>query len=170
MPKVEFDVLPDDARLWVFPVTSPLAADDEARLLAGVDAFVDQWKAHGVPLRAGRAWREGRFLLVAVDPHSEPPSGCSIDALLRELKGFEAEVGVTLTDHASVFYRDGGGRIQAVTRAAFRALARDGAVTPDTAVFDTTLTRVDQLRAGALEAPARETWHGRAFFRETARH
>jgi hypothetical protein len=32
-------------------------------------------------------------------------------------------------------------------------------------VFDTTLVKVGQLRGGGLEAPASETWHGRAFFR-----
>lgn len=166
MPEVPFDQLPDDARLWVFPLASTLEPADEKRLRAEIDRFLAQWKAHGIPLRAGRDWVEGRFLLVAVDPNTEPPSGCSIDALLRLLKHFEDETGVTLTDHGAVFYRDRDGAVRSVSRRALRELARAGEFGPDVPVFDTTLTSVGALRAGRLEVPAREAWHGRAFFRD----
>jgi hypothetical protein len=40
-------------------------------------------------------------------------------------------------------------------------------VTPSTPVFDNTITTVGELREGAWERPAAESWHGRAFFRGT---
>jgi hypothetical protein len=72
-------------------------------------------------------------------------------------------MGASFIDHAPVWYRDGD-EIRAVSRADFRALAADATVSPRTHVFDTSLTRVGQLRLGGLERPAAETWHGRAFF------
>ena len=53
-----------------------------------------------------------------------------------------------------------------MTRGEFKALASEGVVGPGTAVFDTSLTKIGDFRSGALERPAEETWHGKAFFKE----
>jgi hypothetical protein len=163
MPRVNFETLPDEARVWVFAAERPLDAPDADRLLGTVDAFLHGWKAHGAPLTCARDWRYDRFLLVAVDERTAPPSGCSIDALVRSLKGLEAELGIALLDNTPVWYRHGD-ELRRVDRATFRALARAGEVGPDTVVFDNTLTRMAQLRGGGWERAARESWHGRAFF------
>ena len=168
MPRVPFDALPGHGRLWVFPANRTLT-DVEARVcLEVVDEFLASWAAHGVPLKSGRELREGRFLLVGVDVDAGAPSGCSIDALVNRLRDFGGELGVTLIDHAPVSFRDAT-EIRTLSRAEFRALAADGGIGPDVPVFDTSLTRVEQARAGALERPATETWHGQAFFKDRVR-
>jgi hypothetical protein len=165
MPQIAFDALPGDARLWVFAADAPLDSARQRDLLARVDAFLASWNAHGHPLTAGRDLRDGRVLLVAVDERSAPPSGCSIDAMVRVLKDFETEAGVTLTDHARVIWRDSDGDLRTADRPTFARLAREAEVELDTPVLDTTLTRVSELRDGALEVPARSAWHKRAFWR-----
>jgi hypothetical protein len=168
MPRIPFDRLPDDARLWVFGAARPLDASEKSELLAAVDGFLADWRAHGAPLTCARELAEDRFLMVGVDEASVPPSGCSIDAMVNVLGGLEEKLGLPLVGHGAVFYRAPSGEVSRADRAAFRRLAEEGSVTPETAVFDTTLTRVGRLRDGGWERPARETWHGRAFFR-TAR-
>ena len=163
MPRVDFDVLPDRGRMWVFPATQTLSSAQSDAFLQEVDSFLDAWAAHGVPLRCGRELRDDRFLVIGVDVDAEAPSGCSIDALVNRLRGLGSELGVSLIDHAPVWYRDGD-EIRTATRGEFRALAESGAVGPETHVFDTSLTTIGSLRAGGLEQPAAETWHGRAFF------
>ena len=165
MPRIAFDQLPDHGRLWVFPVSRKLEPAEAERLLAEVDAFLDGWAAHGQPLQSARELLHGQFLAVGVDVDAESPSGCSIDALVRRLQGLAGDLGISLHDQTSVRYRDGG-NVRTVSRADFRAMVERGALGPDVRVFDTTLVKVEQLRAGGLEAPASETWHGRAFFRE----
>jgi hypothetical protein len=167
MPRIEFTDLPDHGRLWVFPVSRSLTDAEQAACLDVVDAFLDQWAAHGQPLRSGRELREGRFLLVGVDEDAEAPSGCSIDALMGSLRKLGAEMDATFIDHGPVWFRDGD-EIRALSRADFRALAAAGEVTRDTRVFDSSLTRIAQARAGELEKAAAESWHGRAFFQERA--
>ena len=167
MPTIPFESMPDRGRLWVFAAQRDLEGAEERRLLDAVDGFLADWKAHGHPLTNARDWREGRFLFVAVDPETEPPSGCSIDAMVKVLKRAEEVLGVGLTDHAPVHYRDGGD-VRTVGRAEFKRMAREGDVGPDTTVFDTTITSVGALREGKWERPARESWHGRAFFGERA--
>lgn len=164
MPRIDFHALPDDARLWVFAADRPLADGVRSELLSRVDAFLDEWNAHGHPLTAGRDWRLDRFLLVAADEASAPPSGCSIDALHRILKAFEAERGAGLTDHVDVLYRGADGAVLRASRPEFARLAREGSVDLDTPVFDTTLTRKGDLAEG-FEVPAGRAWHRRAFWR-----
>ncbi len=164
MPRVPFPDLPGHGRLWVFPLSRELTDAERGRCVEVVDRFLEQWAAHGHPLRSGRELREGRFFLVGVDVDAEAPSGCSIDALTGHLRALGAELGATFIDHSPVWYRDGE-KVRTASRAEFRALAEAGGVGPDTRVFDTSLTRVAQVRDGELERPAAETWHGRVFFR-----
>lgn len=163
MPRVPFDALPDHARVWIFAAERPLGADDQAALLADVDAFLDQWAAHGAPLQAGRDLRYDRFLLVAVDERAAGVSGCSVDALTRQLREHERRLGMALLDNAPVHYR-AGETVERVSRAGFAELAASGAVTPDVVVFNNTVPDLGDVRAGRWEVPARQSWHNRSFF------
>lgn len=164
MPQTNFDQLPDDSRLWVFPVQEPLDPTEQDALSAAVSGFLDGWAAHGTPLTGAFTWTADRFLLVAVDQASVPPSGCSIDSMVRVLKGMEATLGKGIVDHSRVYYRDESGQVRQADRASFKAAARQGEVSSDTLVFDTTITSLGALRSGKLEVPARSSWHGSVFF------
>ena len=168
MPRIPFDALPGHGRLWVFPANRTLTDIEARACLEAVDEFLASWAAHGVSLKSGRELREGRFLLVGVDVDAEAPSGCSIDALVNRLRDFGRELGATMIDHSPVWFRDGT-EIRTLSRAEFRTLAAAGGIGPDVPVFDTSLTRVEQARAGAFERPATESWHGQAFFKDRIR-
>jgi hypothetical protein len=164
MPRIPFDALPADSRLWAFPSSRQLSPEEEEEMLARVDAFLDGWAAHGTPLTAGREWKEGRFLFVAVDEATAPPSGCSIDSLARVLKDLGKAWRMSFLDHAPVWFRSGGGELRSASRIEFRALADAGEVDVETPVFDNTISRMDQLRKGEWEKAAGASWHRRAFF------
>lgn len=154
--------LPGDARLWVFGTDRALSPNEERHLLGRVDAFLEGWKAHGRPLSAGWAWRHGRFLLVGVDESVAPPTGCSVDALVRTLKEAEGELGVRLVEKNPVWYRDPvTGAILRVSRAEFREKGQRREVDAETVVFDPALTRMSELREGRWERPAGAGWHRR---------
>ena len=162
MPRVDFAQLPEHGRVWVFPASRGLEPTEVDRLLAEVDDFLDGWAAHGVPLRSARTLTDSQFLVVGVDEDAEAPSGCSIDALVNRLKELGSGLGVTLVEHGPVWYREGA-EVRTASRPEFRKLVAEGSVTADTPVFDTSLTRVAELRSRGLERAVRESWHGRAF-------
>jgi hypothetical protein len=162
MASVPFDRLPASARLWVFAAERPLDAGERAQVLDVVDDFLSNWKAHGAPLTSARDLRYDRFLLVGVDEASAGASGCSIDAMVHHLESLERKLGVALLDHGPVLFRQHEA-IARLPRPAFAELARRGDVSPDTIVFDNTVTRVADVREGRWERPARESWHARAF-------
>ena len=68
MSLVPFSDLPDNARVWVFGSDTPIPAPSRTRCSPRSTPYLDQWKAHGFPLRAAREWRENRFLVIGIDP------------------------------------------------------------------------------------------------------
>jgi hypothetical protein len=160
MPIVPIPQLPDDARAWVFGARDTLSADAEHTLLAEVDAFLADWRAHGVPLDCARDWRDGRFLCIAVDQRSAGASGCSIDGLFRTLRSLESALGTSLISGGLVFWRTADGVVESAARPHFAALAASGAVRADTPVFDPTIETLGAWRQ-QFERPAGASWHAR---------
>jgi hypothetical protein len=158
MPRVAFDALPDDARVWVFGAADALDGPKAERLLGAVDEFLAQWNAHGSPLQCARDWRDDRFLAIGVDQSTAGASGCSIDGLFRTLARLEPELGTTLLGGGRVYHRAADGRVIASSRKAFNELARAGRVGADTRVFDTSLTSASLWR-DEFERPLRDWWH-----------
>jgi len=157
MALVRFSELPDTARIWIFGSDKPLNGAVADSLLAEVDAYLDQWKAHGFPLRAARDWRENRFLVIGIDPTVEQASGCSIDGLFRALQTLQKTIGAQIVGGGRVFYREASGELKSVSRAEFSDLTAAGTLKNDTPVFDTSLTRLDEWKA-KFEQPLDRSW------------
>jgi hypothetical protein len=159
MPLVSFASLPDDARVWVFGSTEELSSDSEQTLLAAVDDYLSDWRAHGSPLTAARDWRDGRFLAVAIDQRSENASGCSLDAMFRVLQGLERQIGASLLGNARVYFRADDGSVQVTDRAGFASLAQEGSIGPETEVFDLSVPTAGEWR-NRFATRAADSWHG----------
>lgn len=153
MVQLSMDQLSDDARIWIFGISPALDKEKSSVLLEHVDRFLADWAAHGTPIASARELREGSFLVVGVDKSSET-SGCSIDRMFGTLRNLESLLGVTILDANRVFLRDARGDVAAVPRREFRS-----AGTPETIVFDVTAERLHEVRGGAWERRAAESWH-----------
>ena len=150
--RVPIDQLSNNAHIWIFGISPSLDAAASDVLLRQVDGFLDEWAAHGTPIRGARDLREGSFLIIAADENREK-SGCSIDRMFGTLRSLEQELGVQILDANRVFLRDDGS-VRAVPRGAFR-----NAASLETPVFDLTAEHLGQVRSGSWERPASESWH-----------
>jgi hypothetical protein len=150
--RVNIDQLSNDAHIWIFGISPALDAQKSAVLLRQVDAFLDEWAAHGTPIRGARDLREGSFLIIAADEHREK-SGCSIDRMFGTLRALERELNVQILDSNRVFLRESG-NVRAVPRGDFRAAANG-----DTPVFDVTAEKLGEVRTGSWERRAADSWH-----------
>lgn len=159
MSLVDFEELPDSARLWVFGSDRSPSPTETAHLLGRMESFLEEWTAHDRRLRAGFDWREHRFLLIGLDEGHGAASGCSIDALHAQLRELEEELGTTMLDGGRVWLEDSRGRIRSLERSVFERAAEDGEVGPETPVYDLTVDRVSDVREGRWHRPAAESWH-----------
>ncbi len=150
--RVNIDQLSDNAHIWIFGISPALDEAGQRTLLRDVDAFLDAWAAHNVPIRGARELREGSFLIIAADEKREK-SGCSIDRMFSTLRRLEGELGVSILDSTRVFVRENG-HVRAVGRADFGRIAD-----AETPVFDVTAEALGAVRTGAWERRAGDSWH-----------
>jgi len=150
--RVNIDQLGNDAYVWIFGISPSLDAQKSDALLRQVNAFLENWAAHGVPIPGAAEVREGSFLVVAADEQREK-SGCSIDRMFGTLKQLERDLGVAILDSNRIFFRDRD-EVRAIPRADFR-----NAATLETPVFDVLVERLGDVREGSWEKPAAESWH-----------
>ena len=158
MPLVAFAGLPDDARVWVFGSADELSPDSAATLITEVDAYLDDWRAHGSPLTVARDWRHQRFLTIAVDQRDENASGCSLDALFRDLQGLEKRIGSPFLGNSRVYYRAADGSIRVTDRPGFASLAQNGSIGADSRVFDLSVHTMREWK-DRFETSASNSWH-----------
>ena len=151
-----------NVRCWVFGSSKPLAAGNPGPGRP-VGPVLFQWLSHGQAV-SGR-WRivEERFLVVLREPEGAEVSGCSIDSMVGEVKQLEKELETRLLDSSRIFYRTAEGPVDSVNRLEFKALAAEGRITPETEVFDTTLTNLSDLKPGVFSKPLKESWHLRLY-------
>jgi len=157
-----FPRLSDAARLWIYAADRDLQPHEQSAVEAAMDEFCSTWTSHRRPVYGAAQMLLGRFLVVAAEIPGGDVSGCGIDASVHALDAVAAQHGFGWLPGLYVFYRDAGG-VQAVPRGRFRELARAGAVTARTHVFDLGVATLGELRRGAFERPAAESWHGRVF-------
>jgi hypothetical protein len=150
--RVPIEQLSNEAHVWIFGISPSLDEQKSGVLLRQVDAFLENWAAHGVPITGARDLQEGSFLIVAADEHREK-SGCSIDRMFGTLRQLERDLGVQILDSTRVFFREADA-VRAVPRDAFRSAAN-----AETAVYDVTAERLGDVRGGGWVKRAAESWH-----------
>lgn len=159
-----FPKFPDSARLWVFPLARELDASQRSLVAQQLDDFTRDWKSHGAPVHGAYEIVEDRFVLIAgyVD---DGVSGCSTDSMMRVMTSLKKDQGIDGFDRTLVFFRDDLRKLQAVTRAEFQSMVEAGDVRDETAVFDSTIQTVGDLRADRFETTFARAWHANAFTR-----
>jgi hypothetical protein len=120
---------------------------------------MERWQAHGASVAGLYGTVHGRFLVIAETPDGATPTGCSIDSMKGEIGALEELLGTRLQDGARLYYRGSDGTVETATRPEFKALVQAGRITPDTEVFDLTLTKLGDLRQGVFSKPLKDSWH-----------
>jgi len=148
-------------RIWIYQSDRSLTDTESKHILAKLEGFTSQWRAHGKSLAAKAEIRYHRFMIIMVDDRVAPPTGCSIDKSVHLLKEIEQELGITLFDRMQIAYRDYEG-IRVVAREEFEKLLAHGDVTDETIVFNNLITSYPELETH-WEVPMKDSWHARVF-------
>jgi hypothetical protein len=81
--QVPFDILSDEARVWIYPASRPFSSDECDQITTKLNAFLTQWTAHGASLNAAVTIPYNRFIVIALDESQQAATGCSIDASVK---------------------------------------------------------------------------------------
>lgn len=156
---VDFDELPDNARVWIFQATNFLEFEKLERMSARLLNFLESWQAHGKDLKASLEIRYDRFVIIALDEASYEATGCSIDKLTHLIQALETELHISLMDRTQIAFRDSeNGMIDTMHMMNFRAVLESGDIDQDTIVFNNLITTKGQLEK-EWEVPVHKSWH-----------
>lgn len=158
---IDFDKLPDTARIWVYQADRPLSDGEVNTIGESLQLALGQWAAHGQPLLASAKVVENRFVIVGVDEGYTLPSGCSIDASVRTVQEIGRQIAADFFDR-SVAVQATDGSVQTFALPALKAAVAEGTLTPDTSVFNPLVrTKVELLSDWRIRAA--DSWLKRYF-------
>lgn len=150
-------------RLWIYQASRILSNEECARVSEILQAFVQQWTAHGNQLAGSFDIKYNLFILLKVDEEQAMVTGCSIDKSVHLLKKIEQELNIDLFDRMRIAYRSTPeSEIQLASRDEFDKLAKAGAVNQDSIVFNNMLTSTADLTS-KWEVAMKQSWHSSVF-------
>ncbi|MVM32415.1 hypothetical protein GO755_20375 [Spirosoma sp. HMF4905] len=158
---IDFDKLPDTARVWVYQANRPLTDGDIKAIEEALQPALHQWAAHGQPLLSSAKVVENRFVVVGVDEGYSLPSGCSIDSSMRTIQEIGRQISVDFFDRsAAVQLADG--TVQTFALPTIKAAVAEGVITPNTLAFNTLVkTKAEFLADWRIQAV--NSWLKRYF-------
>ncbi|GAB3040009.1 hypothetical protein [Spirosoma pulveris] len=163
---IDFDKLPDTARVWVYQANRPLTDGDVKMIEEALRPALNEWAAHGQPLLASAQAVENRFLVVGVDEGYTLPSGCSIDSSMRTVQDIGRQLGVDFFDRSAAV-QSADGSVHTIALPAIKEAVTNGQLAPETTVFNTLVkTKAELLSDWRIRAA--DSWLKRYFKSITA--
>ena len=157
---IPFEKMPDYARVWVYQTDKNLNDAEFIYVLETLEAQVNQWAAHGVPLVGSVKILHNRFIVVAVDEAQNQASGCSIDASTRWLKELSAEMNINFFDRSIVFIHQDA--LHSVEMLKIKSLVAEGIIHPDTLIFNNLVANIGEFKNN-WQVSAAQSWMKRYF-------
>ncbi len=158
---VEFDLLPKNARVWIYQSDRKLEPNEVEWLSKVSHAFCELWAAHGQQLKSSFRLFYDQFLVLAVDEGSSLPSGCSIDSSVNLIRDAQNTIGVDFFDRLKVaFVANDHVFLESLTN--IRIKIANGEISKDTNTFNNLVSTIGELE-GNWKVPAGESWLKKYF-------
>ena len=158
---VNFEELPLSSRLWVYQADRVLNTEEIATIVEMTEKFLENWAAHGAPLKSSYQVCYDMFLIIAVDEAFNTASGCSIDASVGLIRAIQQALDIDLMDRTKVCYQEGD-RIVAIPMADIKSSIADGKLKSTTPTFNNLIQSVGDFENNWI-IPAENSWIKRYF-------
>ncbi|NLN33345.1 MAG: ABC transporter ATPase [Flavobacteriaceae bacterium] len=148
--------LSQNSKIWIFQSTRNFNSDEITEIESTLDAFMQEWNAHGAKLTAAYAIPYDRFIVLAVDENIEPASGCSIDSMTRIIKALEEKYKFGLLNRMLVSYKIDD-EIITLPLNEFKQKVKNNEIPEHASVFHNGITKLNEFEEG-WELPLEESW------------
>jgi hypothetical protein len=149
------------SKVWIYQGDREFTETEMTTIRQQLNDFTSQWKAHGHQLQAKADILYNYFIVFIVDEATAGTTGCSIDASVRIIKGFEQEYSIDLFNRFNMAYKVGD-KVVVVNKEDFETLISIKKVTPDTIVFNNLVQTLADFET-KWEVPFKESWHNKVF-------
>jgi hypothetical protein len=156
-----FTELSEESKVWIYQSNRKFSDAEFAEIETALQAFLENWEAHGTPLECGYQLKYNRFIILAVDQDVQAATGCSIDKSVAFIQSLEKKYDVDLLDKMNVTFKNGE-HIAHKSLMDFKKMAKEKAVTENTIVFNNLVNNIEEFNE-SWETPASDSWHSRFF-------
>ncbi len=132
-----------NSKLWIYTVKEILTDEMSNEIAKRLEAFCQNWTAHNKELRAFWNMYDNRIILLGVDEHLNPASGCSIDKSVHLLQDIEKEMNINFFDRMLFSYTDGS-KIHTLSRDEFQQAIDEQKINLETMVVNTLAKNLEE--------------------------
>lgn len=149
------------SRVWIYQSNRQFTVEEANAIQQKLNAFTDEWAAHGQALKAKAEMPYRFFIVLIVDEGQAQASGCSIDSSVRLIKEIEREYGIDLFDRFNISYKIGE-EVHVNTKEDFETLISIKKIDADTIVFNNLVQNLAEYKS-KWEIPISQSWHQQVF-------
>lgn len=165
---VNVDLLPDNARVWIYASATALTLEQETLIeKEGMD-FTNQWTAHQIPVKASFQILHHRFMVFVADVDANQISGCGIDKSVQLVQTWEKQLGLTLFNRLQLEFLVNN-QIITCQKHQINALLASNQITEQTPMFDKTILTLGELRH-TFTKPMQNSWIYKSVQQATNQH
>lgn len=156
---VEFNSLPETARLWVYPSSRKFYADEVPEIEDKIQKFLKTWKEASLSFKASYKMQYNRFIVLAVEDVASEMTTQDIDTSVQFILQLQEDYKVTLLDKMNVCFKQGE-YVQYKELKDFKKLLKNKALTGKSIVFDNLVQNKEEYE-NYWEVPIEESWYNR---------
>ena len=146
----------ESSRVWIYQSSRIFSITEAFQLERLLNAFVDSWDSHGVPVKGYANLFFGQFIILMADETASGVSGCSTDGSVRLIKKIEQDFQVQLFDRLLLAFlvKD---KVQLLPLSQIEFAFENNFISGDTIYFNNTVQTKKELKDKWL-IPVKESW------------
>lgn len=144
------------SRVWIYQSSRIFSISEALNIEETLQAFAEQWKSHGTPVKGAAYLFFGQFIILMADETATGVSGCSTDSSVRLIKEIEQQYGVNMFDRTTLSFiiKD---KIQQLPLAQLPYAFQNGFLDADSLYFNNTVQTKEELENKWI-IPVKESW------------
>ena len=154
---VSFNLLPPNAKVWIYQSDSNLSSTDVELIEKEVKFFLNNWSSHNKEIESSYEIRYNRFLIIGLNEDINSASGCSIDKSVNFIKNLQSILKVNFLNRLDVAYKIGN-EINTISLLEFQNMIRENKLSKDSIVYNNMID-TKKLYLNNWETTIENSWH-----------
>ena len=154
---VSFNLLPPNAKVWIYQSDSNLSSTDVELIEKEVKFFLNNWSSHNKEIESSYEIRYNRFLIIGLNENINSASGCSIDKSVNFIKNLQSILKVNFLNRLDVAYKIGN-EINSISLLEFQDMIRENKLSKDSIVYNNMID-TKKLYLNSWETKIENSWH-----------
>lgn len=159
--EVNFNTLPDQAKVWMYQASRPFTEADKKVIYNLSEVFLSQWESHNIPVQGSVDVLNDLFIRIAAFTDEPSMCGRAQDAQVRLAKELEQELDLQLTNRMLLAFEIEK-EIKVVHLDDVPGLVSEGLISNESTFFNNLITSKEEFNKDWMTKASR-TWLSRYF-------